>query len=200
MNTRAQINLLIKPPIASPAVLWGLAIIFLALFGHLAYAGYLFNKARTTEARVAAIAQEKTAIQSSLSARSVSGPNADEIKKEMDSLRQRAGDLLAKLESAPPGRKENFARELVLLAQADSRDVWLNQITIEGATGVLTVSGKALSSKAVFDYANRLNRLFEPHEIAFKAVEITEPTETSAQSSGGQSKQVRTKTVTFKLQ
>jgi hypothetical protein len=201
MSAQAQVNLLIKPPIASPGVLWGLAIILITLFGHLGYAGYVLNKARVTEKRVELLTQEKANVQASLTARSASGPSAQELKKEIDALRGKSGDLLQKLETAPPGRKENFARELTLLSQADSQGVWLNQITLEGATGGIILAGKALSSEAVFAYANKLNRVFEPYDTNFKAIEITEQTaETPAATKAPQTKQTRSKTVSFKLQ
>jgi hypothetical protein len=198
MKASAQINLLQRPPITTPRILWGLVILVSLMIGYLGYTVYLVSQRGALESRIQALQQEKNKVGMALAQTSTGGLSRLEIEKDIKDLRSKHGNFLEKLEGSPPGRAENFSRELSLLSQANTKDVWLSEISVEGASGKVTLSGKALSSQAVFSYSNRLNRIFEAHGASFDSVEITG--ESAPANVKGPSDQLKTKTVSFRLQ
>jgi len=173
-----QINLLIKPPLASPGILWGIGLIALTLLGHAIYAGFVFNNVQQAKRALAAVAQEERNTKLIAAQRLASGPGVEELKKEISELNRQSGNLVKKLELSPPGKSDSFAGELTLLAKTRVPNVWLNQITIDGSTGVFAVSGRALSSDSVLAYAAKLNRAFENRNVKFQSVEIKDDVQT----------------------
>lgn len=96
-----QINLLIKPPLASPGILWGIGLIILTLLGHTIYTGFVFNNLQQAKRALAAVAQEEQNVKMIAAQRLASGPGAEDLKKEISELNRQAGNLVKKLETSP---------------------------------------------------------------------------------------------------
>lgn len=104
-----------------------------------------------------------------------SGEKAGDLDNEIAALKVRseAGqELLNLLQKGELGNPYGYASYLTKLMKISRNDLWLTNISIENAGKNLSISGRALNSESIMNYAQRLNQEFADFGIVFTSIDI----------------------------
>jgi hypothetical protein len=154
------------------------AVIALGILAIVGYGVMLSEDAqmlrRQADAAEARLMQLRTGIANSQAPKAAA--NGIELATELEQLRMRADaarQLVASVNTSAPGSRVGFSPHFHALNSASTEGVWLTSVEVLKNGTQVSVSGAAVSSGSVMQYAVRLNETFRPLGVRFNTVEVT---------------------------
>jgi hypothetical protein len=192
-----QINLLQQKqqPSSRPALI-ALAVAVAGIAGILLYGASVSEATKAVRKRADAGEAQLTQLKATVAAVQAkkAGVAAAQSPAEIAQLRTRAEaarQLVGLAKDAGLGSQGGFSREFQALNAAATDGVWLTSADFGKGGGQVAISGGAMNSASVIQYAKRLNETYRPLGVRFNNVEVVPDAGGSADKPPG--------SVSFKL-
>lgn len=119
------------------------------------------------------IAAKKTmqTLQQQLTTSEKAGDLDDEIA-DLKARSEAGQELLSLLQKGELGNPYGYASYLTKLMKISRNDLWLTNISIVNAGKNLSISGRALNSDSIMNYAQRLNQEFSDYGVVFTSIDM----------------------------
>ena len=168
IQEREQKSILIPSLIANALLLIALMVYW--LFVHMQTVK-IQEGANKVEQQLVAAKKTMQTLQQQLTTSEKAGDLDDEIAALK--ARSEAGqELLSLLQKGELGNPYGYAGYLTKLMKISRNDLWLTNISIVNAGKNLSISGRALNSDSIMNYAQRLNQEFSEYGVVFTSIDM----------------------------
>ena len=174
-----QINLLRPKARPIDAAILPIAGVVVVLVAVLVYAQILFSdtarlrdQAKLGEQKLQQLQNTIAAMQKEQAARG----DAASLTAEIAVLRLRVdavNQMVIDMGNGTLGKPEGYSRHLTTLASVSEDGLWVTSFTVSKGGSAIALSGRALRSDSVMQYARRLNQSFGPYGVRLNSLEMT---------------------------
>jgi hypothetical protein len=175
-----QINLLPQRQKRSVgAEIWaGVAVLALlvAVFGYRQWLVIQNSEAEDALATAELQVAKTRAAMNTLQKQRVAQNDGTAIAAEISVLRSRtdaASQLLNEVQSGSLGSPQGYARQFAAVGSLAQDGLWLTAVSVDKGGAGINLTGRALRTEAVMQYARRANEAFAPFGVRFSALEFS---------------------------
>ena len=168
IQEREQKSILIPSLIANALLLIALMVYW--LFVHMQTVK-IQEGANKVEQQLVAAKKTMQTLQQQLTTSEKAGDLDDEIA-DLKARSEAGQELLSLLQKGELGNPYGYASYLTKLMKISRNDLWLTNISIVNAGKNLSISGRALNSDSIMNYAQRLNQEFSDYGVVFTSIDM----------------------------